>query len=279
MPIRAMAERLGMRVTRASRYSASMGDTMNALVVMGPPRPGVILNGRRIAEGAGIVAIDGQLAVPASLPGVIRPRLRRRPSPPVKTPADPVEVPNPWPPPVGGTVVLDPGHGGKDPGAPNRYGPYEKHIVLAVARRVRDGLRRRNIQVIMTRQGDTFIELEQRAAIANRAGADVFVSIHADAAKNTSARGCTVYIQRQADAGSRALGEALSGSLSGCAASRGVRRADYRVLVHTTCPAALVELGYLTNPTESRKLATQSHQQRLAGALAESIAGFLNGRR
>ena len=135
------------------------------------------------------------------------------------------------------------------------------------------------MRVSLTRGDDTFIELEQRAAIANRAGADLFVSIHADAAANGAARGSTIYIQRQAGAGSMALAQGLSTSLSRCVASRGIRRADFRVLVHTTSPAALVELGYLTNPSESRRLATEYHQQRLAEAIAGGIATFLNGRR
>lgn len=93
-------------------------------------------------------------------------------------------------------VVIDPGHGGHDPGAPSPFGQTrEKDITLALAREIRDDLARSGrVRVALTRDGDTYLPLEARYGIARRLGADLFVSIHADAAPlNDQARGATVY--------------------------------------------------------------------------------------
>ncbi|NLE64495.1 MAG: N-acetylmuramoyl-L-alanine amidase, partial [Elusimicrobia bacterium] len=85
-------------------------------------------------------------------------------------------------------VALDPGHGGKDPGAVGFKGLQEKEVVLDIARRVRKGLLASGITVVMTREGDEFISLERRTAIASCEKADLFVSIHANAHKSRRAR-------------------------------------------------------------------------------------------
>jgi N-acetylmuramoyl-L-alanine amidase len=91
------------------------------------------------------------------------------------------------------TVVLDPGHGGKDPGAIGYGGVQEKHITLDLARRLRPRLEKRGLQVVMTRGKDRTLSLEERTAIAAGAGADLFVSLHANAARRRSARGIETY--------------------------------------------------------------------------------------
>ncbi len=90
-------------------------------------------------------------------------------------------------------VVVDAGHGGRDTGAVNSHGVREKDIVLDIAQKVRDGLRAHGIDVVMTRQSDIFIPLRERARIANKKGADFFVSIHANAAESRSLSGFEVY--------------------------------------------------------------------------------------
>ena len=91
-------------------------------------------------------------------------------------------------------VVVDPGHGGEDPGAVGRGRLYEKNIVLAIARRLVDDLNRQpGIKAYLTRTGDYFIPLAKRVEIAKQYGADLFISIHADASFNTRAAGSTVY--------------------------------------------------------------------------------------
>ncbi|THH38950.1 N-acetylmuramoyl-L-alanine amidase [Aliishimia ponticola] len=104
------------------------------------------------------------------------------------------------------TVVIDPGHGGIDPGA-ERSGLVEKVLALDVALRVNAALRREGIQVVMTRDRDVFVSLEQRTAIAHQAGASVFMSIHADALSDGGANGATVYTlsEKASDAASAQL--------------------------------------------------------------------------
>lgn len=94
-------------------------------------------------------------------------------------------------------IVIDPGHGGKDPGAIGKGGMREKDLVLDIARRVRDELKANGFEVVMTRDRDEFISLPERAAISNRAKADLFVSIHANANRSRWIRGFEVYHPRE----------------------------------------------------------------------------------
>jgi len=92
------------------------------------------------------------------------------------------------------TIVIDPGHGGVDPGTIGRSGVYEKEIVLAVSKELRDALLKEpGYRVIMTRESDTFVRLHRRVEVARRADADLFLSIHADAIRERGIRGATVY--------------------------------------------------------------------------------------
>jgi len=107
-------------------------------------------------------------------------------------------------------IAIDPGHGGKDPGAIGRSGAYEKHITLTAAREIRDALERLGrYKVVLTRNRDTFIRLRDRIARARAAGADLFLSIHADTMPNKRVRGASVYTlsERASDAEAAALAE------------------------------------------------------------------------
>ncbi len=106
-------------------------------------------------------------------------------------------------------VVLDPGHGGKDPGAISRSGKYEKHITLAMAKETREYLEDAGYTVVLTRSTDKAIPLRRRYQIAHEADGDLFISIHADSAKNKSARGLSVYTisERASDKEAAALAE------------------------------------------------------------------------
>ena len=94
------------------------------------------------------------------------------------------------------TIIVDAGHGGKDPGAVGGRGTYEKEVVLDIARKLRAALRKDGYKVIMTRNNDTFISLQQRTEIASSKNADLFVSIHANASRSKSARGIEVFASR-----------------------------------------------------------------------------------
>ena len=144
--------------------------------------------------------------------------------------------------------------------------------MLAVSKMVAAELTARGVEVIMTRTDDRFIELEDRPAVATRTRSDLFVSIHADAAANRSATGFTMYISRSPSRKSLAAANAILRRMCGsCSPSRGVKNADYRVLVHSRVPAVLVELGFLSNRVEARKLNTSAYQRTVARAVALGI--------
>ena len=96
-------------------------------------------------------------------------------------------------------IVLDPGHGGKDPGARGKLGTQEKTIVLDIAQRLRRNLEKNGIKIIMTRTKDDFVTLEKRTEIASQRRADLFVSIHANASRFKNARGVEIYYLRELD--------------------------------------------------------------------------------
>lgn len=103
------------------------------------------------------------------------------------------------------TIVLDPGHGGEDPGAIGRHGSYEKHVTLAIAKRLKARLEKDpNVRVVLTRDSDYFVPLGQRVTKARRVQADLFVSIHADAFVNPQARGSSVFVLSERGASSTA---------------------------------------------------------------------------
>jgi N-acetylmuramoyl-L-alanine amidase len=196
--------------------------------------------------------------------------------PPKHTPSPrfPIEEPI-----LNGTVVIDAGHGGKDPGAPaNSFSNLpEKIIVLDIANRVMDLLEDEGINVIATRRDDRFIELDDRAYIAERAGADLFVSIHADASDNRSASGVTIYICDGASAGSQKAANRIRDTMErNGIETRGIHHANYRVLVKHSRPAVLVECGYMTNYYDARNLNSAGFRAQLASILAEGVLKYFN---
>lgn len=177
------------------------------------------------------------------------------------------------------TIVIDAGHGGKDPGAVGVGPQNEKTVNLRVSRALAARLRSLGATIISSRTTDRFLSLDARADLAERSRADLFISIHSDAARRSSASGATVYIARGARPESRqaatAIGRALERNGVQC---RGVREAGFRVLVGHTRPAVLVECGFLTNPAEARRLAQPGYQGLLATAIAEGVAEYFGGR-
>ena len=144
-----------------------------------------------------IVDIDGEGEIPAipASPDAVAPPGPAAAAPP---PAEPAQPAAPPPSPVRKhrlRVMIDPGHGGKDPGAIGRTGLKEKDVVLEIGRRIRDNLLRTGeYDVRMTRDDDVFIPLEERTAMANKAGADIFVSVHINASRNRKAEGYSTYV-------------------------------------------------------------------------------------
>ena len=207
--------------------------------------------------------------------------------PPVKPDTGPVKPPvRPVGPRAVGKVCIDAGHGGKDPGAISRWGLHEKDLVLATAQLLAEELRSRGFEVVMTRDSDTFVELEDRPAVATRKGADLFVAVHANAMPSSATSGIEVFYWHgrwsAASASVRHEGVELADAIRDACVNNGlevrsVRGADYKVLRYSRVPATLVEIGFLTNRAEEQALRTRSHRQRLAKAIADGIVAFKKG--
>ena len=197
------------------------------------------------------------------------------------------------------TIVLDPGHGGKDPG--NRVaGRNEKTATLALAQELGDQLKASGFKVILTRTKDRFVELPVRPDIANRANADLFVSLHFNATTSGKAdvSGPETYcITPVGAASSNAQGEganygATTANLSEKkslllayqvqkalvknldVADRSVRRARFAVLRDAEMPAILIESGYMTHPVEGKKIFDPAYRKQLAAAIVKGILNY-----
>lgn len=216
---------------------------------------------------------------------------RPPPQEPARAPAPRIEEPRPPAPPpltaqrpstgglpplTGKRVVIDAGHGGKDPGTKGVSRLPEKTIVLSIANEVARLLQQRRAAVISTRTTDTFLELDTRAAIAQRNNAHLFVAIHADSAARRSASGSTLYIAREASSQSFSAARSIQRALTSAGIEcRGIHRANYRVLVAHSRPAVLVECGFLTNSGDATKLNTQQYRSKVAAAIARGVADYL----
>ncbi|PSN16052.1 cell wall hydrolase [filamentous cyanobacterium CCP5] len=172
-------------------------------------------------------------------------------------------------------VVIDPGHGGRDPGAIGIGGLREKDINTAVSRRVQQTLQQRGVTAIMTRDNDTYVTLEGRTVFADRVGADVFVSIHANAISlsRPEVNGLETYYY---SSGQR-LAEVIHNSILRRVniANRGVRQARFYVLRRTSMPAVLVETGFVTGSTDAARFRNPAVMNQMADAIAEGILAYL----
>ena len=241
-----------------------------------------------------------------------------QPPPPVQMP--PGETPPllDLPPPGGlRTIVIDAGHGGEESGARGAQGTIEKHITLAVARRLKGAIESRlGVRVLLTRDGDQTVPADQRAALANNNKADLFISLHANASVRPVAAGAEVFYlslegygeqgQRASQGATESLpvvgggvraieitpwemaqarhieqSTAFARAVEASLRDRGVpmspralQQAPFRVLVGANMPAVLVELGFLTNPQEEQKLASDAHQGALVQALLDGILRY-----
>jgi len=166
-------------------------------------------------------------------------------------------------------VVIDAGHGGKDGGSVWN-GLIEKKLCLDVAKRVEAGLKSRGLKTTMTRRADTFVELSQRARLANRVPSSIFVSVHFNGSRTTLISGGEVYYRSPRG---RVLASAISRSIKSrvTGGTRGIFHGNYKVLRETQMPAVLVECGYLSNKREAARCATPAHRQKLADAIVNGI--------
>jgi N-acetylmuramoyl-L-alanine amidase len=229
------------------------------------------------------------------------------PRPPIGT--HPIEMPGIH------TIVIDPGHGGKDVGATGTGGLMEKDATLALCRKLADSLESRlRARVVLTRTDDTVVPLDQRTAIANQYKADLFLSVHLNAAVVKGAHGSETYFLsldasdelarkaaevENADARTETTSTDLKLILWDLAQqeylnessrfaqvvqeemnratgvqSRGVKQAPFKVLVGATMPAALVEVAFISNPDEEAKLRSEDFQSLVVNALTTAVERY-----
>lgn len=173
---------------------------------------------------------------------------------------------------VQGIVTVDPGHGGNDPGC-GEESALEKDIVLPISMEVKRLLEEAGVTVVMTRQTDEGVSLDQRAVIANEAGSDLFVSIHCNSFEG-EARGMDCYYHRAEPA--KQLAQAILDKAAELGiATREVQKNNYQVLWDTDMTAVLVETGFVTNPEEYVLLRSEEYQKRLAQAVAGAVLDAL----
>jgi N-acetylmuramoyl-L-alanine amidase len=182
-------------------------------------------------------------------------------------------------------IVLDPGHGGKDTGALSKKNAYEeKKLTLNTVNMIKNYLAQMGYEVILTRSKDAFVSLEDRAEIANKTKAFIFVSVHYNYCPNESAEGIEIFYYKDDKnpftkrlIESRKLGETILSDIvkHACATSRGVKKANFAVIRETKMPAILIEGGFLSNPTERKKILDAHYQKYLAYGIASGIDHYI----
>jgi N-acetylmuramoyl-L-alanine amidase len=197
------------------------------------------------------------------------------------------------------TVAIDAGHGGADEGTVSKCGTLrEKDLAMDIARRLAKLLSAAGYRTVLTRNGDRKIPLAERTRVANRAGADLFLSIHLNSAPTADASGIEVFVLTPASQASSyqqashavrgksagndfdALNIVLGYHLQSCAVAatsavdRGVKHDRFAVLDGLKCPGALIECGFLSNRSESKKLASAEYRDKLARSMCEAVRRF-----
>ena len=195
------------------------------------------------------------------------------------------------------TILIDPGHGGKDKGAPGINGVLEKNIALTVAYQLAQRLGRMGYRVFMTRINDRTLSLQQRAAMCEKLKPDLFISVHCNSVtSNPKANGIETYAMTPLGAASTA--DSKKGTQAGAgnahdrnnyrlayevqkkllfqtkAADRGVRHARFFVLRNAVCPAILIETGFLPHAKEGRQLNRKAYQEKLVTAIASGVTAY-----
>ncbi|NEU30380.1 SH3 domain-containing protein [bacterium LRH843] len=176
----------------------------------------------------------------------------------------------------GKVIVVDPGHGAHDPGA-SGFGIKEKDVVLSVGLKLKPKLEDAGATVIMTRSTDVFLELSERVAIANNKKANAFISIHANAAASGAANGSeTFWNSTYASAESKQLAEAIQKEMVKKLKTRDrkAKQGNFHVIRNTRMTSVLVEIGFITNQEEARKLGNSSFQDDAAEAIYQGVLNF-----
>jgi N-acetylmuramoyl-L-alanine amidase len=172
-------------------------------------------------------------------------------------------------------VLIDPGHGGDDPGALGSGGTKESDVNLAIALKLQKALQARGVNAVLTRTGDVSLDLAARARMIDQLGAHALVSVHANSHDASSALGLETYYRTTVSQSfAQQIHHALVSELQ--RPDRGVREARLFVLRHPTIPSALIEAGFISNPEEEGLLGDRDYQKRAAEAIAKGVAGYLS---
>ncbi|MCG8371907.1 MAG: N-acetylmuramoyl-L-alanine amidase [Balneolales bacterium] len=217
------------------------------------------------------------------------------------------------------TIVIDPGHGGFDPGAVGYRGVYEKDVAFRISKKLGDYIEQYipDMKVVYTRENDTYLDLKERGVLANEAEGDLFVSIHGNSFRSPSVRGTEVYflglhqsdasfevmkrentvfntegkqfielseedlmVYELAHSGFLATSEKIASMIDyqfehrARRSSRGVKQAGFQVLYEASMPAVLVEVGFLSNPSELNFLTTEEGESIIASAIFRAIRDY-----
>ena len=176
-------------------------------------------------------------------------------------------------------VLIDPGHGGLDPGAIGIGGLRESDVVLEVSKIVKKFLSEKGVKVRLTRNKELDLDLPPRVSFANKTDADIFVSIHANASrgKRRDINGLETFFYRGWKG--RLLAKRIQKQIlkvSPGSPDRGVKQGRFYVIKNTKMPAVLVEIGFLTGRLDARRLEKPVHRKRIAFAIAKGIIEYLN---
>ncbi len=263
------------------------------------------VNGRVKDLSRDVVYDRGKVFIPSSLEGFLL-SLKEKPSMSLK---DLISLKI-------NRIVIDPGHGGRDPGAISPWGVKEKDVNLTIAKYLADILKKKGFKVYLTRTGDYFISLKQRVQFTKKHKADLFISVHANSNRSRKIKGLEVYylsskfsdtqskilaaaenlcqnegvslpseikgvVGRMVNTENRRETKVLASSILKSAGHMGIYTrkslgAPFYVLKYNICPAVLVETGYLTNYREERLLRTSLYKKQLALAIAEGVVSLKN---
>ncbi len=191
---------------------------------------------------------------------------------------------------AGKLIVIDPGHGGEDPGALGRSGLHEKEIVLEVSKKLAETLRQSGAQVMLTRESDRDLseqnsqnlykvkvqDLTRRVELANKNNADLFVSIHVNSFPDRREKGAQTFSQPGSEE-SRKLAATIQDELNRFLENpgRAAKQVDYFANRMTKMPSVIVEVGFISNPQEEKLMLDPVYQNKIAWSIHAGIARYL----
>jgi N-acetylmuramoyl-L-alanine amidase len=286
-PLREIAGRLGMDTAWVERGKTQKLESQWTTLVFEVHKRELLLNGIRVHLGFPVAEYRGQLYLSESdhthlLQPILTPQVFGRP-PPVRH------------------VVIDPGHGGDDPGARNTgLKLTEKHLTLDLAKRLKAALEAKGLRVTLTRDTDRFISLEKRGRIANASGADLFLSLHFNASEKRSVAGVETFTftppfqpstsrsslhssDRRTYAGNAndpwntLFGYYVQRSLTATLSTedRGLKRARFSVLRELEMPGLLVEGGFVSHDREGRNVGSAAYRDRIVQGIVDGLQVYL----